>query len=267
MGRDHPFGMLNSGRSIRLAPQTATAAASSIGLQVPAAPRESARSVAVTVSDRPYSRRSSGFFESKAPTHRPSGGSPRDVAAATRGCTSDCNGSLDWAAGIGQQATLKSRSQTGRSFGTSGTTPSNLTVVASQAAAVGRRGQRVVQNPVLLDRTVALRWRQPRTYQAFMNRSDQPASDSNPLAFLMGGGAMGSLIRSMDWSKTLLGPVAEWPQSLRTTVSICLASDLPICVIWGPGHVQLYNDAYRVICGGKHPRSMGQKFSECGKEA
>ena len=100
-----------------------------------------------------------------------------------------------------------------------------------------------------------------------MNRSDKPASDSNSLAFLMGGGEMGSLIRSMDWSKTSLGPVTGWPQSLRTTVSICLASDLPICVIWGQGLVQLYNDAYRVICGNKHPRSMGQNFAECWKEA
>ncbi len=100
-----------------------------------------------------------------------------------------------------------------------------------------------------------------------MNRSDKITSDPDPLAFLMGGGEMGSLIRSMDWSKTSLGPAAGWPQSLRTTVSICLASDLPICVIWGPGLVQLYNDAYRVICGDKHPRSMGQNFSECWKEA
>ena len=100
-----------------------------------------------------------------------------------------------------------------------------------------------------------------------MNRSDKMVSVPDPLAFLMGGGEMGSLIRSMDWSKTSLGPAAEWPQSLRTTVSICLASDLPICVIWGPGLVQLYNDAYRVICGNKHPRSMGQNFSECFKEA
>lgn len=100
-----------------------------------------------------------------------------------------------------------------------------------------------------------------------MNRSDRLASDADPLAFLMGGGEMGSLIRSMDWSKTPLGPVAEWPQSLRTTVSICLASDLPICVIWGPGLVQIYNDAYRIICGGKHPHSMGQNFPECWKEA
>ena len=96
---------------------------------------------------------------------------------------------------------------------------------------------------------------------------DKLPPGSDPLAFLAGGGEMGSLIRSMDWSKTSLGPVAGWPQSLRTTVSICLASDLPICVIWGPGLVQLYNDAYRVICGNKHPRSMGQNFSECWKEA
>ena len=78
---------------------------------------------------------------------------------------------------------------------------------------------------------------------------------------------MGDLIRSMDWSESSLGPVAGWPQSLRTTVSICLTSDLPTCVIWGPDLVQLYNDAYRVICGNKHPRSMGQNFSECWREA
>ena len=95
----------------------------------------------------------------------------------------------------------------------------------------------------------------------------KPSSVLDPLAFLSGGKEMGRLIRSMDWSKTSLGPVADWPQSLRTTVNICLASDLPICVIWGPGLVQLYNDAYRVICGGKHPCSMGQNFSECWKEA
>ena len=100
-----------------------------------------------------------------------------------------------------------------------------------------------------------------------MTHSGKPDPDCNPLAFLQGGGEMGSLIRSMDWSKTSLGPVAEWPQSLRTTISICLASNLPICVIWGPGLVQLYNDAYRDIISNKHPRSMGQSFSDCFQDA
>ena len=100
-----------------------------------------------------------------------------------------------------------------------------------------------------------------------MNQSSAPLAEPDPLAFFAGGGEMGRLIRSMDWSKTSLGPVAGWPQSLCTTVSICLASDLPICVIWGPGLVQLYNDGYRVICGDKHPRSMGQNFPDCWREA
>jgi PAS domain S-box-containing protein len=67
----------------------------------------------------------------------------------------------------------------------------------------------------------------------------------------------------MDWSKTPLGPIASWPQSLRTTVSLCLASNFPISIAWGPQRVQIYNDVYWPICGGKHPHSMGQDFKEC----
>jgi len=74
---------------------------------------------------------------------------------------------------------------------------------------------------------------------------------------------MGKLVRSMDWSVTPLGPIESWPQSLRTTVSLCLASNFPISLAWGPRHVQIYNDGYWPICGGKHPTSMGQDFSEC----
>ncbi|WP_167508984.1 ATP-binding response regulator [Corallococcus sicarius] len=74
---------------------------------------------------------------------------------------------------------------------------------------------------------------------------------------------MGRLIRSMDWSRTPLGPVDSWPQSLRTTVSLCLSSTFPILIAWGPERVQLYNDSYRPICGAKHPESMGQPFRDC----
>lgn len=85
--------------------------------------------------------------------------------------------------------------------------------------------------------------------------------------WLIGGGEMGKLIRSMDWSKTPLGPIASWPQSLRTTVSLCLASNFPISIAWGPNYVQIYNDGYWPICGGKHPHSMGQDFRECWASA
>ncbi|HEX5655812.1 MAG TPA: hypothetical protein VFX59_01400, partial [Polyangiales bacterium] len=85
--------------------------------------------------------------------------------------------------------------------------------------------------------------------------------------WLAGGGEMGALIRAMDWSRTPLGPVERWPQSLRTTVSLCLSSTFPILIAWGPERVQLYNDAYRPICGEKHPQSMGQPFNECWASA
>src|SRR5262245_1517582 len=93
-------------------------------------------------------------------------------------------------------------------------------------------------------------------------RSRQGGSD-----WLVSGGEMGKVIRSMDWSKTPLGPIESWPQSLRTTVSLCLASNFPISLAWGPRHVQIYNDGYWPICGEKHPRSMGQDFTECWASA
>ncbi|SDF44169.1 His Kinase A (phospho-acceptor) domain-containing protein [Mucilaginibacter pineti] len=85
--------------------------------------------------------------------------------------------------------------------------------------------------------------------------------------FLSGGGEMGKLIRTMDWSKTALGPVETWPQSLRTSVSLCLSSTFPILIAWGPETIQIYNDSYRPICGAKHPESMGMNFRICWETA
>ena len=82
-----------------------------------------------------------------------------------------------------------------------------------------------------------------------------------------GGGEMGHLMRSLDWSSTPLGPLENWPQSLRTTVSICLSSRFPMLIWWGPELVMLYNDAYRAILGAnKHPQAMGQRGEECWHE-
>ncbi|MCY1047298.1 ATP-binding protein [Corallococcus sp. bb12-1] len=77
---------------------------------------------------------------------------------------------------------------------------------------------------------------------------------------LRGGGACGALMRQVDWAATALGPVESWPQSLRTSVGIVLAANYPLYVAWGPRFVQLYNDAYRPICGRtKHPAALGQE--------
>ena len=95
----------------------------------------------------------------------------------------------------------------------------------------------------------------------FDAQSPSPAVNDEP-SWLSGGGEMGALIRSMDWSATPLGPPTGWPQSLRTSVSLCLSSTFPILIAWGPDDIQIYNDAYRPICGDLHPKSMGAPFKE-----
>lgn len=82
-----------------------------------------------------------------------------------------------------------------------------------------------------------------------------------------GGGEMGQLMAEVDWSTTAIGSVDTWPQSLRTSVSVCLASRFPILLWWGPELVMLYNDAYRVLLGAtKHPAALGQRGCECWPE-
>jgi signal transduction histidine kinase len=75
---------------------------------------------------------------------------------------------------------------------------------------------------------------------------------------LAGGGEMGARMRALDWTATPLGPVHAWPQSLRTCVRIILTSRQPMFVWWGTELINLYNDAYRSIVGGKHPTALGQ---------
>jgi PAS domain S-box-containing protein len=86
------------------------------------------------------------------------------------------------------------------------------------------------------------------------------------LTFLQGGGEMGARIRALDWSKTPLGPVGTWPQSLRSTVSMLLPSKAQIILFWGPEFSVLYNDAYRPVFGAKHPHALGLSGREAWSE-
>ena len=83
---------------------------------------------------------------------------------------------------------------------------------------------------------------------------------------LAGGGEMGALMRSIDWSATPIGTVEAWSPALRTMVRMLLVNRFQLFVWWGPRYVQIYNDAAWPILGAKHPRSMGQPASECWSE-
>jgi signal transduction histidine kinase/ActR/RegA family two-component response regulator len=75
---------------------------------------------------------------------------------------------------------------------------------------------------------------------------------------LIGGNSeTARLVGKMDWDTTPLGPMSEWPQSLKTSLSICLACRFPIILWWGPEMVILYNDDYIPALGKKHPAAMG----------
>ena len=88
----------------------------------------------------------------------------------------------------------------------------------------------------------------------------------NAYDWIAGGGEMGKLIRSTDWSRTQLGPIESWPQSLRSAVSILLPSKAQIAMFWGPDLITLYNDAYRPVLGKKHPRALGLPGREVWSE-
>ncbi|MGA2813750.1 MAG: PAS domain S-box protein [Candidatus Acidiferrum sp.] len=86
-------------------------------------------------------------------------------------------------------------------------------------------------------------------------------------AWLAGGGELGKLIREHDWAQTPLGPLAAWPQSLKTSVNLMLNSQQPMWIGWGPDITFLYNDAYiSVLSLAKHPQSLGQPASKVWPE-
>lgn len=82
-----------------------------------------------------------------------------------------------------------------------------------------------------------------------------------PLLFL-GDGTMRALMREHDWTASPLGHPRDWPQALCTTVALMLDSKFPMFVAWGDELGFLYNDAYSVILGAKHPASLGQRFRD-----
>lgn len=79
---------------------------------------------------------------------------------------------------------------------------------------------------------------------------------------------MGARMCAFDWSTSPVGPAAQWPQSLKTAVSICIGSRYPIVLWWGnPAYTMFYNDGYIPILGvTKHPGWLGRSGRECWKE-
>ncbi|MBZ9785665.1 PAS domain-containing protein [Pseudomonas sp. REP124] len=70
-------------------------------------------------------------------------------------------------------------------------------------------------------------------------------------------GEMAGRIRAFDWSRTELGSIDTWPRSLISTVQLMLASPLPMVMLWARPGYMIYNDAYSIFAGGRHPYLLG----------
>lgn len=49
------------------------------------------------------------------------------------------------------------------------------------------------------------------------------------------GGEMGARLQQVNWDNTGFGPIDRWPQSLKTTVKICVDAVLPMAIWWRNG--------------------------------
>ena len=86
------------------------------------------------------------------------------------------------------------------------------------------------------------------------------------MRFLGAGGEVSALMRHCDWTATPVGPPDNWPQPLRTTLSLMLDNGHGMFVAWGPELTFFYNDAYAPFLGARHPVALGRAFPDVWAE-
>ena len=94
-------------------------------------------------------------------------------------------------------------------------------------------------------------------------------SDSGNSAhhLIVGYGELPDLIRALDWNSTSLGPIENWSRELVVMVNLTLSAPNPARLLWGSEFILIYNEAYRVFAGSKHPDALGQPASKVWPEA
>jgi PAS domain S-box-containing protein len=95
---------------------------------------------------------------------------------------------------------------------------------------------------------------------------NDPGFNSKHFDFLAGGGEMGERMRALDWTRTPLGPVAGWPQSLKTIVRVMLDSRYAMWMLWGPELTFFCNDAYLPTVGMKREWVLGARSDKVWEE-
>src|SRR5579871_4491236 len=74
--------------------------------------------------------------------------------------------------------------------------------------------------------------------------------------------SMADPVANFDWNRTVLGPMANWPEALRLAYQIVMSSRFPMFIWWGPELINIYNESYVPMLGKKHPAAFGRPASE-----
>jgi PAS domain S-box-containing protein len=72
--------------------------------------------------------------------------------------------------------------------------------------------------------------------------------------------------RSIDWAATSLGPIENWSYDLRAMANLVMGSPHPCAMYWGDDYVAIYNEAYVLLAGEKHPALMGMSYKVAWQE-
>lgn len=65
-------------------------------------------------------------------------------------------------------------------------------------------------------------------------------------------------ILDVDWEKSPIGPMKDWPAQLRQMVLLVVQDPAPAVVYWGDEATIVYNEPYTHLIGEKHPALQGQ---------
>ena len=74
------------------------------------------------------------------------------------------------------------------------------------------------------------------------------------------------LINDFDWAANPLGPIPEWPVSLKGAVRVMMAASTPMVMLLGPDGILVYNNAYAEFAGNRHPAIFGMPAAEAWPE-
>ncbi len=90
-----------------------------------------------------------------------------------------------------------------------------------------------------------------------------PSSTSPSLAFLDGGGEASRLILARDWTGHPLGAPQDWPEGLKTALSLVLNSPESMILAWGQDDLTFFfNETYFPLLGPRLDWAMGAPFIE-----